>query len=99
MWQPVWTWVDEHWKPFLDVTHYLHLSLSSSSEALKSDATLAALLPLPLRGAGGSGFDTFLATFPWIFSWILIGSKPKILFFFCYSSSFGSLFSSGWVFT
>ena len=51
-----WFCLAEHRNPFLSAIHYRHLS-SSSSEALKSEETLASTLPLPLLplGAGGGG--------------------------------------------
>ncbi len=100
LWQPTWTWVAEHWNPFLEARHYLHLSFSSSSEALKSETALDILArPLPLAGGAGLSalaFEITGAGLPWIFYWMLIGSKLKIFLAFKSSSYIGSLFYSGW---
>lgn len=97
--QVICLWVELHWKPLRAVMHYLHLA-SSSSEALKSLVVLATLLPLALTelAAVVAFYAFFLAGFPEIISIISVGSKVNIFFLFIYSTSFGSLLSSGWFF-
>jgi len=72
---------------------------SSSSEAERSEVVLARPLPLaflvPREGGSIVALDLAATFFPWIFSVILMGSCPKMFFFFAYYSSLSLRFSSG----
>ena len=92
VWQPMWSWVAEHWNPSLAATHSLHLSLSSSSEAERSDDARTNCLPLPRRAGGAFSTFFFSITLPWIRYLTLKASNVNIFLALRSYYSLGSRF-------